>query len=96
MFNVNGTVCHRDRTLPSHNHNPDGRHAHWASQGTMPREMGERAFIGPGAGKGMEVPTSSLQPTVCFRAPVKGRQLESSDQSDELAGCLFRFQNTWK
>lgn len=39
VFNVNDTLCHRDKVLPSHNHTPDG--SHWACQGTMPREMGK-------------------------------------------------------
>lgn len=32
----------------------------------------------------------------CLPWTSKGQQLERSEQSEKLVGCLFRFQNTWK
>lgn len=89
VFNVNGTLCHRDKALPSYNHNPDGRQLHWASQGTMPREMGKRTFYRALEDQRLAKEWKCPPPPSSYPFnPLSATdlQLDCSDQSDKLAG----------
>lgn len=89
MFNVNDTLNHRDKVLPSHHHTPDG--SHWACQGTVPREMGKSVLYRTLEGQRLATRWTRpprfllpLQRTVCHRPPWDNTQNVQTSQRDWL------------